>query len=81
MRISLPQRSYTADGKRIEWTPAQYDRLQQLTGERAKVDLDALIRAGDWRSMSQETRQDEVDDLMKAARKAAKEEVLADARL
>jgi endonuclease YncB( thermonuclease family) len=76
--ISPPQRSYTVGGKRVDWTPTQYDRLQQLTGEMAKPALDALVQRG-WDGATGDDRQKLVGDIMQKARKAAKGEVLADA--
>ncbi|MBB3692494.1 thermonuclease family protein [Sphingomonas sp. BK580] len=73
--ISRPQRAYNDAGKRVEWTPEQYDRLQEITGQLAKPDLDTLVRARPWRSMSHDDRQEAVGKVMKKARAEAKARV------
>ena len=30
--VTKPQRTHKVGGKSVDWTPAQYDRLQELTG-------------------------------------------------
>jgi hypothetical protein len=72
MRISPPQRTYSEGGKRIDWTPAQYDRLQAITGQLARPELDALVRGKGWNAMSHDRQQDAISDLMKAAKAGAK---------
>jgi len=72
IHLSSPQRSYTERGQRKEWTPAQYDQLSAMTGEIAKPQLDALTGSPFWTATPQATQQDQVDDMMKAARKQAK---------
>lgn len=74
--ISAPQRTYTKDGKRVEWTPEQYDRLQVLTGEAAKPALDALTAAPGWSGLSADDREDAVSKVMREARKGARSRVL-----
>jgi endonuclease YncB( thermonuclease family) len=75
IHLASPQRSYTEGGQRIEWTPAQYDKLSALTGQVAKPQLDALTRSTQWSAMSQDKQQDAVGDIMKVARKEAKASV------
>jgi endonuclease YncB( thermonuclease family) len=75
--VTKPQRTYKVGGKPVEWTPAQYDRLQELTGGQAKPELDALVASADWRRMGEEQKEKAVADVMKAARKDAKARVLA----
>lgn len=77
--ISPLQRSYTVEGKRVEWTPKQYDALQALTGRGAKSALDALTGSGDWLGMSSDEQEDAVRDVLRDARADAKEAVLAGA--
>ncbi len=77
--ISPPQRSYTVESKRVEWTPKQYDALQALTGRAAKPALDALTGSGDWLGMSSDEQEDAVRDVLRDARADAKEAVLAGA--
>jgi hypothetical protein len=76
--VSKPLRSYKAGGKMIEWTPAQYDRLQELTGGQAKPELDALVASPEWRKMDGDAKEKAVGDVLKAARKDSKARVLAD---
>ena len=73
--IAPPNRKYTAAGKSVAWTPAEYDQLQQATGELAKPQLDALVRDRYWRNLSNDSRQDEVRKIMKHARDGAKARV------
>ncbi len=77
--ISPPQRSHTVEGKRVEWTPKEYDALQALTGRAAKPALDDLTGSGDWLSMTADEQEDAVRKVMRDARADAKEAVLAGA--
>ena len=77
VKISPPNRKYTMGGKHLEWTPAQYDRLQELTGSLARPELDALAGSPDWKLMDDEERAAEVGKVMKAARGDAKGQVLS----
>ncbi len=74
--ITPPQSTYKAGGKSVPWTPAQYDRLQQVTGSIAKPKLDMLIRTGMWARADEDAKQKAVRDVMQDARKAAKSAVL-----
>lgn len=74
--IGPPQRTYVSGGKRVEWTPEQYDRLQVLTGENAKPPLDALTSAPAWTGLSPDDRDDAVSKIMRDARKQARSQVL-----
>ncbi len=76
VNVSKPQRTYTAGGKRVEWTPGQYDELQALVGKAAKPDLDSLVASPVWEWMDEEARQDEVSEVMKNARTSAKGQIL-----
>lgn len=67
--ISAPQRTYVEGGKRVQWTPQQYDRLQVLVGQAAKPRLDALAGSPGWRAMSLDQREDAVGKIMREARK------------
>ncbi len=75
--VTKPQRTYKAGGKSIEFTPAQYDRLQELAGGQAKPELDALVASPDWRTMDEDDQKAAVAKVLKAARKDAKASVLA----
>ncbi|PXA99874.1 hypothetical protein DMC47_01115 [Nostoc sp. 3335mG] len=77
--VSAPQRSYTAGGKRVEWTPQQYDALQAISGRIAKPALDSLTRTGDWLMMDEDAQKDAVRDVLRDARKEAKASVLSGA--
>lgn len=70
--ISKPQRSYREGGKRKEWTPAQFDALQDVTGRVARPQIDALARSSEWKWMSSDAKQDAVSDILKASRAAGK---------
>ena len=74
--ISPPQRTYKDDGKRIEWTPQQYDDLQRRAGEAGKPALDALVASPVWEWMDDDARETEVRSVMSAARKEAKASIL-----
>jgi endonuclease YncB( thermonuclease family) len=74
--INPPQRTHKVDGKSVEWTPAEYDKLQEVAGRVAKSDLDALIRSGMWARANEDARQDAVAKTMKRARQAGKAAVL-----
>jgi len=74
--ITPPQRTYKVGGKAVPWTPAQYDRLQELTGSIVKPELDALIRSGTWARADEDAKQKAVRDVVQDARKAAKAGVL-----
>ncbi|KQM98761.1 hypothetical protein ASE78_05910 [Sphingomonas sp. Leaf25] len=76
--ISPPQRSYTSEGKRVEWTPGQYDALQEVAGRLAKPALDDLTQTGDWLMMDQDEQKDSVRDVLRDARKEAKESILGE---
>ncbi|WP_394648156.1 thermonuclease family protein [uncultured Sphingomonas sp.] len=74
--VGRAMRTYSSAGKRMEYTPAQFDRYQELTGQYAKPGLDALVGGARWKAMDQDARQDAVAGLMKAARRQAKDQVL-----
>lgn len=76
VKISPPQRSYKADGKKVEWTPQQYDDLQRLTGQTAKPQLDGLVASPVWGWMDEDERKDAVGGVMKKARTDAKSQIL-----
>lgn len=54
--VSPPQRSYKTRGKKVDWTPAEYDRLQSLTGMQAKRELDDLVSSPLWGWMEEDDR-------------------------
>lgn len=74
-KITPPQRSYTEGGKRKEWTPAEYDRLQEVTGQLAEPRLAALVKAAEWARTPQEDQQESVRKTMTKVRKEAKAQV------
>ncbi|MEG8039984.1 hypothetical protein QP166_11770 [Sphingomonas sp. LR60] len=73
--VSVPPRFRKVDGKRKEWTPAEYDRLQVAVGDRAREGLSRLVKSDGWKSADDEAKQSMVSDLMRDARKAAREQV------
>ncbi|MES3084942.1 thermonuclease family protein [Sphingomonas faeni] len=75
--VTKPQRTHKVGGKSIDWTPAQYDRLQDLTGGQAKPELDALVASQEWRKMDEDDQKAAVARVLKEARKDAKAIVLA----
>lgn len=77
--VSPPLRSRKVDGKAVNWTPAEYDRLQEVTGQVAKPQLDALVASSDWKGMDEDGKKKAVADIMKDAREVAKAEVTAGA--
>lgn len=70
--ITPPKRSYTEGGKKVEWTPAEYDRLQEVTGQLAQPRLAALVKAVEWARTPQEDQQEAVRKTMTKVRKDAK---------
>ena len=75
--VTAPQRRYKSGGKSVEWTPAQYDRLQQIAGGIAKPELDALFASPAWRGMDEDEQKKAVANVMQDAKKDAKGQVLA----
>ncbi len=75
--VTKPQRTHKVGGKSVDWTPAQYDRLQELTGGQAKPELDALVASQEWRKMDEDDQKAAVARVLKEARKDAKAIVLA----
>lgn len=73
--ISPPQRSYKEGGKRLEWTPAEYDRLQEATGRLAQPRLAALVQAAQWARTPQDDQQKAVAKVMEQVRAEAKAQV------
>ncbi len=80
INVTAPQRTYRAGGKRVEWTPEQYDRLQVFAGQIAKPQLDALTGSPVWKQLTEDQRDDEVAKIMKGARADAKAAVLSGAK-
>ncbi len=73
--ISVPPRFRKVGGKRKEWTPAEYDRLQVAVGDRAREGLAGLVKSDGWKKADDEGKQSMVSDFMRDARKAAREQV------
>ncbi len=78
--ISPPQRTYKAGGKSVKWTPEQYDRLQEVTGQLAKPLLGSLTQGPGWSTMPRDDQQDAVRKVMKDVRKEARGVVLRQRR-
>lgn len=73
--INTPPRFRKVDGKRKEWTPAEYDRLQVATGDMARAGLTELVKSDRWKAADDDGRQDMVSDFMRETRKAAREQI------
>ncbi|MBI0475729.1 hypothetical protein D9601_10235 [Sphingomonas sp. MA1305] len=73
--VSPPQRSYKAGGKKVDWTPAEYDRLQSLAGTQAKRELDDLVSSPVWGWMEEDERKKAVTSIMEKSRKDAKAQI------
>lgn len=76
INISRPQRFYKAGGKRVDWTAAEFNRLQEISGGIIKTQLDDLVRSAKWRNGDDDARQLAVSNLAADARKTAKAIVL-----
>lgn len=66
--ISKPQKG--------DLTPEQYDRLQEVAGSVGRKWLGQLIASPEYQALDTESQADEIGDVMKRARKAAKAAVL-----
>ena len=66
--ISKPQKG--------DLTPEQYDRLQEVAGSVGRKWLGQLIASPEYKALDTESQADEIGDVMKRARKAAKAAVL-----
>lgn len=75
-RFSPPQRSYTAGGKRVQWTPQQYEQLSALAGQSTRGAIGSLMQQPDWASRSKEARATAIRKAADLAKKMAKAEVL-----
>lgn len=73
---SIPARSYTAGGKRVEWTPEQYDKLQELAGREAHENLSRMISTPEWQSMDDTARVKAAKKVVRLARENARAAVL-----
>ena len=73
--LSMPQRSLTVNGKKVELTPEQFADYVHLSGSAAKTWLDSYIKSDEWRAMSDDERRDAVKDGFKDFRDAARDEL------
>ena len=72
INISRPQRFYRAGGKRVDWTPEEYNRLQEISGGIIKTQLNDLVRSVEWRKGDDDARQAAVSKIAEQARRDAK---------
>lgn len=56
--LSMPQRTITVDGKRVELTPEQYSYFVQLSGKPAKKYFEEMIDTRRWKRMDDEHRRE-----------------------
>lgn len=66
--------------KKIELTPEQYSFYAESSGQIAKPRLDALVQSPEWPTMPTEDRQKAVSDIMREARKEARDMVMLQVR-
>lgn len=66
--------------KKIELTPEQYSFFAESSGQIAKPRLDALVESPEWPTMPTEDRQKAVSDIMREARKEARDMVILQVR-
>lgn len=78
-RFGLPSKSYTVDGVRKDWTPEQYDRLQELAGRSAYSGVAELISDPAWQDMTAPERLKRAEKVFRKAREAARDAILAGA--
>ena len=64
--VSAPGKTYTEDGERIDYSPADYDRYHEIAGRLTYNRLLGLIGSGAYRNMGDDARR-------KAAKKAIRE--------
>ncbi|MET0240196.1 MAG: hypothetical protein ABW184_09900 [Sphingobium sp.] len=76
LSISAPSRTFAdpeRPGKRLGLTTQQYDSYQALAGQIAEPLLEELVTGPDWPTMRADDREKGVSDIMRDARKAARE--------
>jgi len=59
-------------GKRVDYTPSEYDALQAIAGGKVHADLKALVSSPDWASMSPEAQSKAVAKVIKGDRADAR---------
>lgn len=74
--ISMPRRYLTIEGRRVDLTPEQYDKLVQLSGAPAKQYLEEQIRSPEWRSMNDGERREFVKEALADFRQAGRAALL-----
>jgi endonuclease YncB( thermonuclease family) len=75
-RNGLPSKYYTVEGVRHEWTPEEYDKLQELRGQGAYAGVTGLISDPAWPAMAADKKRMAVDKVFREATEAAKGAVL-----
>jgi hypothetical protein len=79
-REGLPSKQYTEAGRRVDYTPEQYNRLQELAGPAAYSGVLALISDPRWQDLSVQARRKAITKAFDTARDTAKGMVLAEGR-
>lgn len=74
--ISRIQRSVTVSGKRVAMDGKQYEAYSSQAAAAARPELEALVASPFWREMTAKQRQDEVDKIVRRARRDARGGVL-----
>jgi hypothetical protein len=75
-RVGPPQKSYKVDGKPVEWSPQQYERLSELSGKAAREGVSSLVDQPGWDKMTPEAKLKAIGKVFTDARAGAKAEVL-----
>lgn len=77
-RFGPPSKQYTVRGERREWTPEQYDRVQELAGRAAHSRIAELISRPGWETMKPQVRLKLAGKVFERAREQARDAVLQD---
>ncbi|MFH1570395.1 MAG: hypothetical protein ABIL09_20555, partial [Gemmatimonadota bacterium] len=77
-KIGPPDDHFAVDGKKVALTPEQYDRLAERAGQIAYRMVNAYMNTPGYQGEDDETKFEVVKDLVEAARKAGRHEVLGD---
>lgn len=71
-RSGPPSKQHTVAGKRVDWAPEEYDRLQEYAGRAAYSGMAELISDPAWPGMASEAKRKAADKVFKKAREDAK---------
>ncbi|WP_324740100.1 hypothetical protein U8326_10030 [Tsuneonella sp. CC-YZS046] len=75
-RNGLPSNYYSIQGVRHQWTPEQYDALQEIAGPAAYSSVMDLISSPEWSTLDASKKRKAVDKAFKSARETARAIVL-----